>query len=220
MAANVRISSVSRRAEAFDGVRASVAMGVLAAQRGGTVGFLLHSAAVIRVPSCARIAHALGLLQRVLAVGVGAAGGVAGGRLDGCCKFNLSIGAQSDIVSSGISWSSLTRHAKEIRIPDEVRVAHAFVGSRVARGAHAAHHALAAALAPPAYAHAWLSARDFRGANIRLALPAGERIPHETLDALARRPAVTHDALRPGTAHEPVAFYTISNHFTISIEFK
>lgn len=104
MAANVRISSVSRRAEAFDGVRASVAMGVLAAQRGGTVGFLLHSAAVIRVPSCARIAHALGLLQRVLAVGVGAAGGVAGGRLDGCCKFNLSIGAQSDIVSSGIFW--------------------------------------------------------------------------------------------------------------------
>lgn len=105
----------------------------------------------------------------------------------------------------------LTRHAKEIRIPDEVRIAHAFVGSWVARGAHAAHHALASALAPPAYAHAWLRARDFRGTDIRLALPARERIPHETFDALARWPAVTHDALGPGTAHEPIAFCSIDN---------
>lgn len=101
---------------------------------------------------------------------------------------------------------SLTRHAKEIRVPDEVRIAHAFVGSRIARGAHAAHHALATALAPSAYAHARLRARDFRGTNVRLALPARERIPHETFDALARWPAVTHDALRSGTADEPVAF--------------
>lgn len=84
MAPNVRISSVSGRAQALDGVRPGVAMGVLSAQRGGTVGLLLRSATVIRVPTRARIAHALRFLQRVLAMGVRAARGIAGGWLNRC----------------------------------------------------------------------------------------------------------------------------------------
>lgn len=91
VALNVRISSVSGRAQALDGVWPSVAVGVLPAQRGRTVGFLLHSATVVRVPSCARIAHTLRLLQRVLAMGVGAAGGIAGGWLNSCWKGINSI---------------------------------------------------------------------------------------------------------------------------------
>lgn len=79
MALNIRISSVTGRAQAFDSVWPSVAMGVLSAQRGGTIGFLLHSTTVIRVPSRARIAHTLRLLQRVLAMGVRAASRIAGG---------------------------------------------------------------------------------------------------------------------------------------------
>lgn len=108
----------------------------------------------------------------------------------------------------------LTRHAKEIRIPNEIRIAHAFAGSWVAGGADTTDHALTSTFAPSAYAHAWLHARDFRGANIRLALAPRERIAHETFDALARWPAITHDALCPGTTDEPIAFYIyVYNNF-------
>lgn len=100
---------------------------------------------------------------------------------------------------------TLTWHTKEIRISNEIWIAHAFIRRWIARCANTTDYTFTSTFAPSTYAHAWFCARHFRRTNIWLALTTRERITHETFDTFARWSTVTHDTLCSRATDETIA---------------
>ena len=104
------------------------------------------------------------------------------------------------------SRETLTWHANQLRIADEVRLANAFPAGSVAGGSDATDYPVALVLAASVNANLRIGTRSAGGALVRGAGTARERVSHLSRRTFAGRSGVGYNAHRSLATHVPFAF--------------